>query len=72
MLPLQGPWAWLALGLAAGLGLLVVVWLFTTLWLLTLIGGLVGLGALGWQRVRLRLGGGWRRIRRRRLSPPRG
>lgn len=74
MLRLQGPWAGLAFGLAAAIGLLLVVWLLTTLWILALMGGLIGLAALGWQRFRLRLGGGWRRTRPqlglRRLPPP--
>lgn len=74
MLRLRGPWAWLAFGLAAAIGLFVVVWLLTTLWILALIGGLIGLAALGWQRLRLRLGGGWRRTKSqpklRRLPPP--
>ncbi|MER3479969.1 MAG: hypothetical protein C4327_05635 [Meiothermus sp.] len=54
---LRGPWAGLALAVAGMVGLFVAVWLLATLWIFALIGGLVGLAALGWRRR-----GGWRRL----------
>ena len=49
------------MAVAGVVGLFVAVWLLATLWIFALIGGLVGLAALGWRRLRLRWGG-WRRL----------
>lgn len=70
---LQGPLARVGVGLAALLGLAVMIWLFTTLWLLLVAGGLIG-GAIGlWRRFqsqRYIFGPRrWRKVTRGSLEP---
>ena len=63
---LQGPLAWVGIGLAAVLALALVVWLLTTVWIFLLGAGLVA-GVMGmWRRLQFRRYGfgprRWRKV----------